>query len=325
MEEEETYDSPEHSPTLSNIPQEVFNQDARFLTPLQEQQLTSFLRSCEDSSALLSIPLEVFNQVVLYLTPLQKQQLITLLPYPEQKFFPAELFSSWIWSKIFTRSSWPDQISAHIPTVDLAMISPDLENLSKNPNSDACLLLLKFDWIGKLPYLEGSWLASLQNPELYDAQKKEVRLAGTCIKVQFGLQPTEDNNLTIVRDPSVFFRQSSGKLWTNILYYSDDTIYTISEECIRGVDGISRKKKRHIRERCVFNVTHRGNVVRPHGLFALERPTPVVKIRGPRSGGVRRLLGWRAAREEDNYLSLSTNYEPEPILGIEEPITPRIM
>ena len=294
MEEEETYDSPEPSSALLNISQEVFSQAPRFLTPLQEQQLIRLLHNCEDGSELLSIPHEVFSQVVYYLTPLQRQQLISLLPCPEQKFFPVEMFSSWIWSKIFKRSSWPDQISAHIPTVDLAIISPDLENLSRHPNSDACLLLLKLDWSVKLPYLEGSWVASLQNPELYDAQRKEVRLAGTCIKVQFSLGPTEDNNLTIVRDPSVFFRQSNGKLWTKILYYSDDTIYTISEDCIRGVNGISRKKKTHIRERCLFNVTHRDNVVRPQGLFALERPTPVVKIRGPRSGGVRRLLGWRA-------------------------------
>ena len=271
MEEEETYDSPESNIRLQSIPQEMF------------------------------------SRVTYFLTPLERQQMINSLPYPEEKFSPAEIFSAWIWSNIFHPDSWPDQIYKHLEGGDLALISPDIENLSKHPNADACLLLLRLDWTGDSYYLEPGLSESLKNPELYNAKKREVRLAGTCVKVQFGHDSKDDGSIMLhVEDPSVFFRQSGGKLWTNILYYSDDTIHTISEACIRGVDGISRKKKRHIRERCIFDVEYRDEIVRSQGLLASERPTPVVGVYGgPGTGGM--IQRWRLPREGDNPQHFTTN------------------
>lgn len=152
-------------------------------------------------------------------------------------------------------------------------------------------------------------IESFKSPELYDEQRKEVRLAGTCIKVQFNLDPDNDDGdaAVEVRDPSVFFRQSGGKLWTNVLYYSDDTIHIISEKCIRGIDGINPVKKEHIRERCSVDLVFRDGIERSMGLFACERPTPVVAIFGDARESP--VVGWRLPTEADPPDRISTFHE----------------
>ena len=158
-----------------------------------------------------------------------------------------------------------------------------LEKLSRHPNADAFLLLLVLDWSWDTRYQKPGLFESFQSPELYDKQRKVIRLAGTCIKVQLGRDPWGE--VTEVRDPSVFFRQSNGRLWTNILYYSDDSIHTIGEECIRGIDGVDRRNKQHIRERCSMDILFRDGIVRGMMLFAHERPTEVFGIRSPQRQG----------------------------------------
>ena len=143
---------------------------------------------------------------------------------------------------------------------------------------------------------------SFQSPELYDKQRKEIRLAGTCIKVQLGRDPWGE--VTEVRDPSVFFRQSNGKLWTNILYYSDDSIHTIGEECIRGIDGMDRRNKQHIHERCSVDILFRDGIVRGMMLFAHERPTAVVRNRLPQGTGD--IIRWRLPRKGDDWRVIRT-------------------
>lgn len=105
----------------------------------------------------------------------------------------------------------------------------------------------------------------------------------------------------------MFFRQSNGKLWTNILYYSDDSIHTIGEECIRGIDGVDRRNKQHIRERCSMDILFRDGIVRGMMLFAHERPTKVFGIRSIQRGGL--IIRWRLPRAGDDWRRLSTHYE----------------
>jgi hypothetical protein len=250
------------------------------------------------SAGILSLPPEVFGRVTYSLTPLQRQHVINSLDNPGKIFSNAEIFSAWIWSNIFELDSWPDQICRRIPEGDLALIGPDIETLVNQPNADAFLLLLVLDWSGEARYLKPSLFESFKNPELYNENKKQVRLAGTCIKIQFNLDPdNDDGDASVeVRDPRVFFRQSREKLWTNVLYYSDDTIYTISNECIRGIGGINRVRKGHIRERCSVDVVHRGGTVRPQLLFASDRPTSVVaNFSHPGRRG--QIVGWRLPTE----------------------------
>ena len=171
-----------------------------------------------------------------------------------------------IWSYIFKDESWIYQVLSiqygsrgPVP----CLVGSDLQKVYFGNPDGADLTLLVNDWTGDVQYSRDKFLNSLNDYEVLERDKENIsiiRLKGCGIRLHITDALVDgDEGVVSIKDASKLFDldQKESSLSTQVIYYTEDVLHTISQDLIGSVEGLSMKEKETVRHICAIKLKFR--------------------------------------------------------------------
>jgi len=220
------------------------------------------------SSNFLRLPSERVDMIASNLAPIHRASLLRALGWhrTNQYILRKNKNFAYIWDYIFKTDVWIRRFLEIQNTYEkgptLALVGRDL---NKGKFKTTKLTLLVNDWTGDVRYEKDLFFESLRDYE-YDEESSVIRLKRSAIGSLEWIP---------MGDPSKLFCLRGGKLSTYAIYYTEDILYNIGPSQIGGVEGLSIKKKKAVRDICSIKLKF-GDDSPVYRVFL--NPTKAVKV-----------------------------------------------
>jgi hypothetical protein len=197
----------------------------------------------------LTLPIDIAHEISERLSPLSRANLNRAFSF---KFTQTQKRSARVWDMIFKDESWIQAVEnikydfAHPP--QLTLVGYDLIKLFDDSSSSAYIALLVSDWHGETLDFKEKLFASLREYN-FDQQKSEITFKNSNITLNIN-DVINTSDWILMKDPRKLFYYQKKKLQSAALYYRDDHLYQIGPEQIGGVEGISSRKKKCVKNIC---------------------------------------------------------------------------
>jgi len=247
------------------------------------------------------IPRELRDKIADYLTPL------STLSFLRATAWNIPLSTNHknivrLWDFIFKDEKWIDEVlklkNEHGGSPVPALISYNLNQMFWGKPKGVYAALLVNDWTGDVQYHKQLLFKSLREHEV--VSESVVRLKGSGIILHIG-DAIGGYEWIPMLDPGNLFRLKRSKLFTQVLYYTGNSIHNISHNDIGGINGRSLKKKRAVSDICSIKLHFRDGSPVYRVFINPDKEVRVINIPTKDENGKNWVTRWREARE----------YEPE--------------
>jgi hypothetical protein len=150
------------------------------------------------------------------------------------------------------------------------------------------------DWTGDVRYAKDLFFESLRDYE-YDKESSVVRLKRSGIVLHIGDAIGSLEWIPMV-DPSKLFCHRGGKISTYAIYYTENILYNIGPSQIGGVEGLSIKKQKAVRDICSIKLKFGDDSPAYRVFLNPAKALKVVNIQVKDENGRDWVACWRVAR-----------------------------